>query len=44
MRRSCGCDAVISTENMVMSMTCERCGGLSIAMHFGDGLTWEYDG
>lgn len=25
-------------------MTCERCGGLSIAMHFGDGFAWEYDG
>lgn len=25
-------------------MTCERCGGLSIVMRFGDGFAWEYDG
>jgi hypothetical protein len=25
-------------------MTCERCGGLSIARHFDGGQAWEYDG
>jgi hypothetical protein len=25
-------------------MTCDRCGGLSVAMHFDDDHTWEYDG
>jgi hypothetical protein len=25
-------------------MTCERCGGLSIARHFEGGQAWEYDG
>lgn len=25
-------------------MRCERCGGLSVAMHFDDDHTWEYDG
>jgi len=26
------------------AMTCERCGGLSIARHFEGGQAWEYDG
>jgi hypothetical protein len=25
-------------------MTCERCGGLSVARHFEGGQAWEYDG
>ena len=25
-------------------MTCERCGGLSIAAHFEGGQAWAYDG
>jgi len=25
-------------------MTCDRCGGLSVAMHFVTDHTWEYDG
>jgi hypothetical protein len=25
-------------------MTCERCGGLSIARHFEGDQAWEYDG
>lgn len=25
-------------------MTCERCGGLSVAMHFEGNHAWQYDG
>jgi hypothetical protein len=25
-------------------MTCERCGGLSVAVHFEGDHVWEYDG
>jgi hypothetical protein len=25
-------------------MTCERCGGMSVAAHFEGGQAWEYDG
>ena len=25
-------------------MTCERCGGLSVAAHFEGNHAWEYDG
>ncbi len=25
-------------------MTCERCGGLSVAAHFEGAHAWEYDG
>lgn len=25
-------------------MTCERCGGLSVAAHFEGGQAWAYDG
>ena len=25
-------------------MTCERCGGMSVAMHFEGDRAWEYDG
>jgi hypothetical protein len=25
-------------------MNCERCGGMSVAMHFEGSCAWEYDG